>query len=85
MIGGIGATQPHNIATQRAEAPEKQPQREKPPASKAASPIEDSVHISNAALAALQAKPAEATETYAQTIKEALTGDLKALAKLAKK
>ena len=84
MISGITATQPHNIAAQRAEAPEKRPQREKPPASKAAPPIEDSVHISNTALAALQAKPAEATETYAQIIKEALTGDLKALAKLAK-
>jgi hypothetical protein len=53
--------------------------------SKAAEPSKDSVHLSSAALAALLAKPAEATETFVQTIKETATGDLKAQAILAKK
>jgi hypothetical protein len=41
-------------------------------------------HLSSAASAALLAKPAEASETFAQTIKEAATGDAKAQAILAK-
>jgi hypothetical protein len=85
MISGITATQPSNIAAQRAEASEKSPQREKPAAVTSAPPIQDSVHLSPAALTAVQAKPAEATETYAQTLKEALAGDPKAVAKLEKK
>jgi hypothetical protein len=55
------------------------------PQAKPAEPAQDSVHLSSAALAALLAKPPEATETFVQTIKEAATGDLKAQAILAKK
>lgn len=54
------------------------------PQSKTAEPTQDSVHLSSAASAALLAKPAEASETFAQTIKEAATGDAKAQAILAK-
>lgn len=57
----------------------------KTPDSKVAKPIQDTVHLSGAALAALLAKPAEATETPAQTLKEAGSGDPKALGMLAKK
>ena len=52
--------------------------------SKAPPPTEDTVHLSGAAIAALLAKPPEATETAAQTIQEAGGGDPKALALLAK-
>jgi hypothetical protein len=55
------------------------------PPSKVAQPTQDTVHLSSAAVAASLAKPAEATETSAQTIKEALSGDPKAQAILAKK
>ncbi len=44
----------------------------------------DSVQWSSAAKQALAAKPAEATETPAQTAQEALTGDPQALAKQAR-
>jgi hypothetical protein len=57
----------------------------KTPQAKAASPVQDTVQLSEAALAALLAKPAEATETSAQTLQEAGGGDPKAIALLAKK
>ncbi len=78
-ISSITASQPYNIAAEPAVA------REKPPQSKAAPPLQDTIELSKAALAALQPKPVEATETLTQTINEAARGDPKALAKLAKK
>jgi hypothetical protein len=59
--------------------------RQAAPHSTAAPAEQDSVQLSSAAqtaLAAYQAKPAEATETVTQTFNEAAHGDLKALAKL---
>lgn len=52
--------------------------------STASPPIEDSVHLSATALAALLAKPAEATETSSQTLQQAGGEDPKAMARLAK-
>ena len=73
------ASQMHQVAAQPA------PVRQKPQQAKAAAPAEDTVQLSQAAVAALKAKPAESTETFDQTLKEANAGDPKALAKLAKK
>jgi hypothetical protein len=59
--------------------------KEKPAASKATPPATDSVHLSSTALAALTTKPAEASETFQQTLQEANVGDPQALAMLGKK
>jgi hypothetical protein len=59
--------------------------KEAPASKPTATPTQDTVSLSSAALAALLAKPAEATETTAQTMAEAGAGDPKALAMLAKK
>ncbi len=66
---------------QAAQAPPPRPQPSKP---KAEAPAQDTVQISSKAKSALPAKPAEATETPAQTQQEALTGDPQAMAKLAR-
>jgi hypothetical protein len=81
MISSVTASQPPN-AVQNTQP------RQAAPHSTAAPAEQDSVQLSGAAqtaLAAFLAKPAEATETFAQTSKEAAHGDLKALAKLDKK
>jgi hypothetical protein len=79
MISSISATTPFNVAAEPAPKGQKQHQP------KATAPAQDSVLISSAALTAVQAKPVEALETYAQTLKEASVGDPQAVAKLAKK
>jgi len=58
--------------------------RPQPPPPKPQAQAGDTVQISSAAKTALKAKPAEATETPAQTAQEAASGDPLALAKLAK-
>ena len=68
-------------ASRAAQAPPVHPQPAKP---KAEAPAQDTVHISAAAKNARRAKPAEATETPAQTEQEAAAGDPQALAKLAR-
>jgi hypothetical protein len=58
--------------------------RPQPAKAKPGAAAQDTVQISSAAKTALSAKPAEATETPAQTAQEAASGDPQALAKLAK-
>jgi hypothetical protein len=48
-------------------------------------PVQDTVQISQAAVQALKAKPAESAETPDQTMQEANSGDPIAIAKLARK
>jgi hypothetical protein len=68
------------------QAPPSTTVKKEGPASKGTeSPAQDTVRLSSAALAALLPKPAEATETAAQTLAEAGAGDPKALAMLATK
>ena len=71
---------------QTENAPQTTTVKKEAPASKTTTPqTQDTVTLSSAALGALLAKPAEATETTAQTMAEAGAGDPKALAMLAKK
>jgi hypothetical protein len=78
MINGISSTAPPQSVTPPAAVGPQQP-----PAKEAA-PAQDSVQLSSAAISALTAKPAEASETPAQTEQEATKGDPVAIAKLAK-
>ena len=82
MINGISAVGSTDAASavsiNSAPPPKASPQS-------SSAPAEDTVQLSTAALTALKAKPAEATETPEQTQAEANAGDPQALAKLAAK
>jgi hypothetical protein len=75
-VGSTGAAD--GVAMNSAPPPKASPQA-------SSAPAEDTVQLSSAALTALKAKPAEATETPEQTQAEANAGDPQALAKLASK
>ena len=78
MTSSIGSISQMAYVSEAAQAP---PPRPKP---QVGTQDQDTVQISAAARQALTQKPAEATETPAQTTQEAAAGDPMALAKQAK-